>query len=127
MGAGYGRPVKDDDEAYLARFKGSKAVVTAAKKSGPTEEEMAELLRMEAALEAKLKDSGLEITQPVGLAAGNSTDTNAQVAEKTARKFTGSAAEELKKESEGKVAQDKEFGADQGDYYPTEVHGKHKN
>ena len=124
VGAGYGRPV-DDDEAYLARFKGYKEQAAAPKKSGATEEEMAELLRLEAALEAKLKDSGLEMTQPVGLAAGASADTNAQVAEKAARKFSGTAAEEAKQVAT-KGDHHKEFGADQGDYYPTEVHGKHK-
>ena len=127
VGAGYGRPVEDGDEAYLARFKGSKVKAAERNKAGATEEEMAELLRMEAELEAKLKDSGLEMTQPVGLAAGSSTDTNAQVAEKAARKFTGAAAEEAKKHIPARGDEHKEFGADQGDYYPTEVHGKQKH
>jgi hypothetical protein len=125
VGAGYGRPMVDEDEAYLARFKGGKEPAAAGKKTGATEEEMAELLRLEAALEAKLKDSGLEMTQPVGLAAGASADTNAQVAERAAKKFSGTAAEEAKKPA--KADHHKEFGADQGDYYPTEVHGKHKH
>jgi hypothetical protein len=126
-GAGYGRPIEDEDEAYLARFKGSRIPVVQPKRTGATEEEMAELLRLEAALEAKLKDSGLEMTQPVGLAAGASTDTNAQVAEKAAKKFSGAAAEEVKKDLPAMPAKKKDFGEDQGDYYPTEVHGKHNH
>ena len=119
--------LKDASPRDLARFKGSKAVAPMPKKTGATEEEMAELLRLEAALEAKLKDSGLEMTQPVGLAAGASTDTNAQVAEKAARKFSGTAAEEAKKAATSNADHHKEFGADQGDYYPTEVHRKQKH
>jgi hypothetical protein len=123
VGAGYGRALDDDDE-YLARFKGTSKPAAGPMKVGMTEADMAELAAMEARLEAQLKDSGLEMTEAVG-AGVKSNETAAQAAEKAARKFSGAAAEELKKQVPAKAGENKEFGADQGDYYPTEVHGKH--
>jgi hypothetical protein len=124
VGAGYGRPVEEDDE-YLSRFKGTSAPQAKPMKVGMTEADLAELERMEARLEAQLKDAGLEMT-PVA-AGAKSNETAAQAAEKAARKFSGAAAEEIKKQEPAHAGAHKEFGADQGDYYPTEVHGKHKS
>ena len=123
VGAGYGRPVTDDeDDKYLARFKGKSAPHKPIK-VGMTEADLAELAAMEARLEAQLKDSGLAMTDKKP--GGKSKETAAQTAEKAAKKFTGAAAEELKTAAT-KAEAHKDFGQDQGDYYPTEVHGKHK-
>jgi hypothetical protein len=125
VGAGYGRHLTDDEDAkYLARFKGGPTPQHKPIKVGMTEADLANLAAMEARLEAQLKDSGLEMTDKKP--AGKSTETTAQTAEKAARKFSGAAAEELKPVPT-KVQPHKDFGQDQGDYYPTEVHGKHKD
>jgi hypothetical protein len=125
VGAGYGREYDDADEAYLSRFKGGRTSEEKKKQTGMTADDLAELQRLEAELEAKLKDSGLALTQVA--AAAKSTESAAQVAEKAARKFTAAPAEETSRDKAARAAAAaKAFGTDQGDYYPTEVHGKHK-
>jgi hypothetical protein len=124
VGAGYGRPISDEeDEKYLARFKGTSTPQHKPMNVGMSEADLAELAAMEARLEAQLKDSGLAMTQKTG--AAKSKESAAQTAEKAARKFTGAAAEEIKP-APTKPEEHKDFGTDRGDYYPTEVHGKHK-
>lgn len=112
IGAGLGRAPKEP-EYDLSRYKGDsksaekpKAVVT--------DEDMDKLKALEEELEESLRE-GAVARQPVAAVA---------TAEPQIKKLEGGPLESAKEES--KPAVNKAFGADQGDYYPTEVHGKPK-
>ena len=112
--AGYGRA---GDEFDLSKYK-SRATTTPKKKAGLTHADAEELARLEAELEAKLKAG------EVGAAA--SADAPAAAPEKpTVRVLEAGPIEQPK--APAKPREQKGYGADQGDYYPTEVHGKPKH
>jgi hypothetical protein len=110
--AGYGRGKREDDE-YLSRFKGG-AEPGKVGKAGITEDDMSQFAKLEAELEASLKAGATDQPMP----ATKSTPASAPIPVLTAGPMAGPKVEEKK------VAAPKGYGADQGDYYPTEVHGK---
>lgn len=114
IGAGLGRAPREP-EYDLSRFKGDSK---SAEKAKPvvTDEDMDKLKTLEEELEASLREGAFE-RQPVTATAGK--------AEPEIKKLTGAPLEGPKEEA-AKPEAHKDFGADQGDYYPTEVHGKHK-
>lgn len=113
-GAGWGRPPKEKDEFDLSKFKGSTqhAKAKAAVKAGDLEQ----LAKLEAELEASLKAG----------AKPREAKPAAPVAPEAPVKVLNAGKLETAKEAPKAEAPKKGFGADQGDYYPTEVHGKKK-
>jgi hypothetical protein len=113
-GAGWGRPPKEKDEFDLSKFKGSKQheKAKAAVKAGDLEQ----LAKLEAELEANLKAGAKpRVATPA-----------VPVAPEAPVKVLNAGKLETAKEAPKTDAPRKGFGADQGDYYPTEVHGKKK-
>jgi hypothetical protein len=116
VGAGFGRGPSEDDEYNLARYKGS-STTSGKAKVAVSVAQADQLAQLEAELEARLKSGAL--AEP--------GDTPARAAPAAAPIPVLSAGPlEAPKESQ-KQAQRKGYGADQGDYYPTEVHGKKKS
>jgi hypothetical protein len=115
---GYGRT--DPSEFDLSRYKPSKPE-TAKVKAGVTEADMAELARIEAELEAKLKAGAVGAT-----AAGSDADVATAAKPSVTVKVLAAGPLEAPKPETVKKSKPKGFGTDQGDYYPTEVHGKKK-
>lgn len=113
--AGYGRQPKEKDDYDLSRFKGG-AEPNAAKAALPLDEKE-QLAALEAELEAKLKAGA---SDGDGQAKPAAAPAKPVIAKLTAGKL------EAAKEVEAAKPVRKGYGADQGDYYPTEVHGKKK-
>jgi hypothetical protein len=113
--AGYGRPA--DDEFDLSKYK-SRVTAAEKKRAGLTHADAEELARLEAELEAKLKagEVGATIASSDGAAAPETP---------AVRVLEAGPLEQPK--APAKPQQQKGYGADQGDYYPTEVHGKPKH
>jgi len=111
MGAGLGREVKEK-LMDISKYKGKSEPAKA--KAEVTEDDMDRLAALEAQLEASLREGAHERVP---------TATVATVEAPVKKLIGGSAATEHALPAPGK---DKDFGADQGDYYPTEVHGKKK-
>jgi hypothetical protein len=109
--AGYGR--SGDDEFDLSKYK-NRTEGAAKKKAGLTHADAEELARLEAELEAKLKAGEVGATASVG-------DGPAPAADKPAIRVLEAAPLEQPK-APAKPPEEKGYGADQGDYYPTEVH-----
>jgi hypothetical protein len=113
--AGYGHGA--DDEFDLSKYK-SRPAPAGKKKPGLTRADAEELARLEAELEAKLKAGEVGATTA-------SADGPAAAPEKPAiRALEAGPLEQPKAPT--KPREQKGYGADQGDYYPTEVHGKPK-
>jgi hypothetical protein len=114
--AGYGRAPKEKDESDLANYKGRPE--PAASKPAVPLNEKEQLAALEAELEAKLK------------AGATDNDTAAAPAAAPAKpviaKLTAGKLEQPKEADAAATPARKGFGADHGDYYPTEVHGKKK-
>jgi hypothetical protein len=117
VGAGFGRGPSEDDEYNLARYKGSSTSAGKAKVAVSVAE-ADQLAQLEAELEAKLKSGAL--AEP-GDAPVRTAPTAVPIPVLSAGPL------EAPKEEAQKQAQRKGYGADQGDYYPTEVHGKKKS
>lgn len=110
--AGFGRAA--EDEYDLSRFKGS-SKSKSAKAKAVAAEEADKLAQLEAELEAKLAaDAKPRVTKEA-----------VKVAEVPVRELKGAPLEPAPEVPQNEKAA-KGFGADQGDYYPTEVHGKTK-
>lgn len=107
--AGYGRP-RTEAEGQADR-KPSKIPVAQAK-PGVTQDQMDQLDQLEAELEAKLREGASD------------TPAAPKTAPLAAPVPVLSAGPMEAPKEEAKPQQRKGFGADQGDYYPTEVHGK---
>ena len=106
--AGYGRP---RTEAELADRKPSK-VAAPQTKPGVTQDQLDQLDQLEAELEARLREGASE------------TAAAPKVAPVAAPIPVLSAGPMEAPKEAPQPQQRKGFGADQGDYYPTEVHGK---
>jgi hypothetical protein len=117
--AGYGRG-DVEKEFDLSRFKGGKAE-PGKKTAGVTQADMDELARIEAELEAKLRAGTTESTDVDAPAAP------AKAAPAPVKVLSAGPVELAKPEAVPEPAPRKGYGADQGDYYPTEVHGKKKD
>lgn len=111
-------PEEKSKSAGLWRYK-PKKTETAKVATGPTEQDMDELRRLEAELEAKL--------------AGNTISTGPQTACDEAAGPAAAAAPVKKLQTAPleiaapeQPKEQKAFGVDREDFYPTEVHGKHK-
>jgi len=113
--AGYGRQPKEKDDYDLSRFKGGEEPITA-KQAIPLDSKE-QLALLEAELEAKLKAGATDAPA----AATTAVPVAAPVAKLTAGKLEVAKPVET---TEKPVR--KGYGADQGDFYPTEVHGKKK-
>jgi hypothetical protein len=109
--AGYGRPRTEADAQ--ADRKPSKTVAAKAK-PGVTQDQLDQLDQLEAELEAKLRE-GASATPA---AAPQTAPVAAPVPVLSAGPM------EAPRETPEQTRQRKGYGADQGDYYPTEVHGK---
>jgi len=110
---GFGKAPAPKETFDLSRFKGSKEPEKA--KPVVAESEVEKLKRLEEELEASLKEGAKErVVQEV-----------APVVVAPVKKLSAGPAE-APKAVEKKDAPRKGYGADQGDYYPTEVHGKKK-
>jgi len=108
--AGYGRP---RTEAELADRKPSK-IAAAKAKPGATQDQLDQLEQLEAELEAKLREGAS--------ATPGAAPQTAPVAAPVPVLSAGPM--EAPKETPEQARQRKGYGADQGDFYPTEVHGK---
>ncbi len=111
--AGYGRQPKEKNDYALDRFSGEEPKVAKA----VIIDEKEQLAALEAELEAKLKAGA---SDGDGQAAPKAAPAKPVIAKLTAGKL------EVPKEVEAAKPVRKGYGADQGDYYPTEVHGKKK-
>jgi hypothetical protein len=109
--AGYGRPRTEADAK--ADRKPSKPIAAKAK-PGATQDQLDQLEQLEAELEAKLRE-GASATPA---AAPQAAPTAAPIPVLSAGPM------ESPRETPEQTRQRKGYGADQGDYYPTEVHGK---
>jgi hypothetical protein len=110
--AGYGRQPREKDDYDLNRFASGEEPKPARKVVLDEKEQLAAL---EAELEAKLKS---------GASSGDSAPSPAPApAKPVIAKLTAGKLEAPKEVEEAKPVR-KGYGADHGDYYPTEVHGK---
>ena len=116
VSAGFGSGTAGDDEFNLAKYK-SRPEPTKAR-AVVSDQDRDQLAQLEAELEAKLKEGALSDTG----------DVPVRTAKPVAAPVTVLSAGPLEapKEEAKARAQPKGYGADQGDYYPTEVHGKKK-
>ncbi|HEY7117983.1 MAG TPA: hypothetical protein VH475_15455 [Tepidisphaeraceae bacterium] len=121
ISAGYGRGKSSDDEFDLSKYRSSSSGKTAAERNraAVTDADLDQLAKLEAELEAKLKSG------EVGAVTAGDAKTAAP-AKPTVRVLSAGPLEGPK-EAAIKPHEVKGFGADQGDYYPTEVHGKKKS
>jgi hypothetical protein len=113
VGQGFGR-AKSEEELALSKYKPGKAEAKKGK-AGPTQADIDQLAQLEAELEAKLK-SGETVSSPATVAAAKPA--------KEAVKVLNAGPLEAPKEESKADDKPKGFGADAGDYYPTEVHGQ---
>jgi hypothetical protein len=111
--AGYGRQPKEKNDYNLDRFSGEEPQVAKA----VIVDEKEQLAALEAELEAKLKAGA---SDGDGEPKPTAAPAKPVIAKLTAGKL------EAAKEVEAAKPVRKGYGADQGDYYPTEVHGKNK-
>jgi hypothetical protein len=116
VAGGFGRVRDEKDEYDLARHK-SVSGPTAAEKNRAvvTEEDMDKLAQLEAEMEAKLKSGATD--------ADRAPKPAAQPAKPVVPVLAAGPLEAPKEDAKPKF-KPKGFGTDQGDYYPTEVHGK---
>lgn len=112
--AGYGRQPKEKDEYDLSRFKGE--AESAASKPAVTLSEKEQLAALEAELEAKLKAGAT--------GSGDGAAPKTEPAKPVIAKLTAGKLEQPKEAEAAAKPVRKGYGADKGDYYPTEVHGK---
>jgi hypothetical protein len=112
VGAGFGRVVSDGID--LSKYKPG-AVATKAKPATDATGDLARIRALEESLERSLRE-GATPTVAAKVAA----------APPAIKKLDGGPAEAPKDEVLN-PAKPKGYGADQGDYYPTEVHGKSKS
>jgi hypothetical protein len=115
VGAGFGRERTAEEKGFdLARYK-AKNTATAKAKPGVTQDQMDQLDQLEAELEAKLRAEEIgapaDAPQPAPAAA-------------PVIPVLSTGPMEAPKETAEQARQRKGYGADQGDFYPTEVHGK---
>ena len=105
-------PPVEEKGTDLSKVRSSTTATGPAKPTGPTEEDMDELTRMERALEEKIKASDRDAgpVAPAAVAAGPAT-----IKQLTATKLETAAFNENKEQ--------KEFGAKADDFYPTERTG----
>jgi len=111
--AGYGRQPKENNDYNLDRFSGEEPKAV----NAVILDEKEQLAALEAELEAKLKAGA---SDGDGQAKPAAAPAKPVIAKLTAGKL------EAAKEVEVAKPVRKGYGADQGDYYPTEVHGKKK-
>jgi hypothetical protein len=98
----------------LANYKPKKTATAAKPSTALTHDEAERIRQLEEELERKLRDgAGPRVAAPAAVAAAPVKQLNA-------------TAVEPPKEEVKKPARPKGYGTDQGDYYPTEVHGKSK-
>jgi hypothetical protein len=114
--AGFGR-APDEDGVDLSKYKNRREPEK--KRPTLTHADAEELARLEAELEAKLKSG------EAGVTAASTDGQPAPAAPAAPRALDAGPLEQPKEPARPKV--EKGFGEDQGDYYPTEVHGKHKH
>jgi hypothetical protein len=114
--AGFGRP-PEEDGVDLSKYK-SRGREPEKKRAGLTHADAEELARLEAELEAKLRSGEAGVTTA-------STDGKPTATPPPAPRVLEAGPLEQPKEP-AKPKAPKGYGADQGDYYPTEVHGKPK-
>jgi hypothetical protein len=114
IGAGFGR-AKEVDEADLSRYKSRKEPQKT--KAGVTQADMDHLAELEAELEAKLKSGDI----------ADAPSKTASPPKPAPVPVLNAGPTEAPKQELKQAAKPKGFGADQGDYYPTEVHGKNKS
>ncbi len=117
VGAGFGRGKSDQKEVDLAKYKSKPEPKK--EKATVTEDDMDQLKRLEAELEASLAKGASE-SAPASAGAATA------VAAAPIKKLTATAVEPPKVDPKAVPHKDRDFGADQGDFYPTEVHGKKK-
>lgn len=117
VGAGFGRGRRAKAEYDLSRFKGGKPEPQRAKPV-VTDADMDQLARLEAELEAKLKAGAEDDDVPAA--------SPAPAAPTPVVPVLNAGPAPVVKEAPKAPEKPKGFGADQGDYYPTEVHGKPK-
>lgn len=111
MGAGLGREIKEKT-MDISKYKGKSQPAKA--KPTVTQDDMDRLEALEAQLEASLREGAHERVPTAAIAT---------VEAPIKQLIGGSAATEHALPAPGK---EKDFGADQGDFYPTEVHVKKK-
>jgi hypothetical protein len=111
---GFGKAPPPKETFDLSRFKGSKEPEKA--KAVVTARDIDKLKKLEEELEASLKDGAKERVHQEA----------APVAVAPVKALNAGPAEVPKADDDKKNAPRKGYGADQGDYYPTEVHGKKK-
>jgi hypothetical protein len=116
VSAGFGHGPAEDDEFNLAKYKPGKTGAGKAR-AVVTDKDMDQLAQLEAELEAKLKDGALAET--------GDAPARAKPAAAPVPVLSAGPLEAPKEEAKART-QPKGYGADQGDYYPTEVHGKKK-
>jgi hypothetical protein len=114
--AGFGR-APDEDGVDLSKYKDRRQPEK--KRVGLTHADAEELARLEAELEAKLKAG------EAGVTAASTDGKPAPATPAAPRTLDAGPLEQPKEPAKPKV--EKGYGEDQGDYYPTEVHGKHKH
>jgi len=112
--AGFGH-APDEDGVDLSKYKNRREPEK--KRAGLTHADAEELARLEAELEAKLKSGEAGVTAA-------SSDAK-PTAPPPPRVLDAGPLEQAKEPAKPKAP--KGYGADQGDYYPTEVHGKPKH
>ncbi|HYE16982.1 MAG TPA: hypothetical protein VEA69_00940 [Tepidisphaeraceae bacterium] len=111
MGAGLGRPVPEK-LMDISKYKGDSK--RAEKKPEPSDDDMDRLKALEEQLEASLRAGAHERVATVDAAA-----PEPQVKKLVGGSAASDAVVPLQKGDKG-------YGADQGDFYPTEIHGKKK-
>jgi hypothetical protein len=109
---GFGRPPEEGFD--LSGYKPRKQAAAAVPATVLSDDDAERIKRLEEELERKLRDG-----------AGPRVATVAVATAAPVKPLTATAVEPPKEEPK-KPAKPKGFGTDQGDYYPTEVHGKDK-
>jgi hypothetical protein len=115
-GMGLGRPPSEKSDYDLSRFKDGKEKAVNAKRA-VTQADVDQLAQVEAELEAKLKEG----------AKPRAPGQEAPAAAPAPVKALNAGPLEQAPAAAATAAKPKGFGADHGDYYPTEVHGKKKD
>lgn len=115
VGAGFGR-APEDPGVDLSKYKSKATAPSGPTKPQVTQDDMDKLQELESQLEASLMEGALE-----GAAGGTAP---AAAAPAPIKKLTAGPAEPPPPEKDKPAGKPKAFGADQEDYYPTEVHGK---
>ena len=116
VAGGFGRVREEKDEYDLARHKSASGPTAAEKnRAVVTDEDLDKLAQLEADLEAKLKSGATD--------ADRAPQAAPQPAKPVVPVLAAGPLEAPKEDAKPKF-KPKGFGTDQGDYYPTEVHGK---